>query len=529
MKKHFLLTALLVTACTVFSQSTQQINSLPGEQWWGGATALGTYMPFRSGADTFDLRKQNFNNQTSPLLVSNKGRAVWVDGPFRMQPVQGGLQVTPHRGTVDLKTYGSTLRDAYVGAMKAHFPPSDQIPPEEFFSRPVYNTWIELLYDQNQEDILKYARSIIDHGFPTGVLMIDDNWQNDYGDWDFRAARFPNPKLMVDSLHRMGFKVMVWVCPFVSPDSKKGRDLEKKGYFVRRKGTDEAAVVKWWNGYSFAYDLSNPEAYRYLKSEFTRLQTLYGIDGFKLDAGDPERYLQEDVDVYDGKSYDVEQTRLWAQLAGEFPLNELRACWQEGNRPNMQRLGDKPYSWNGVSQLVPDMIAAGLLGYAYTCPDMIGGGEYSSFYGVDPDKFNQELIVRSCQIHAMMPVMQFSVAPWRILSKENLNICRRYALWHQQLGSYLVELAHQSARTGEPMVRHMAYSFPGQGFELVNDQFMLGDKYLVAPVSSASRTRDVRLPKGKWRDDQGKTYRGGRTVKLNVPLDRLPWFENISR
>lgn len=39
--------------------------------------------------------------------------------------------------------------------------------------------------------------------------MIDDNWQEDYGKWDFHPGRFPNPKAMIDSLHQMGFKVML--------------------------------------------------------------------------------------------------------------------------------------------------------------------------------------------------------------------------------------------------------------------------------------------------------------------------------
>ena len=160
---------------------------------------------------------------------------------------------------------------------------------------------------------------------------------------------------------------------------------------------------------------------------------------------------------------------------------------------------------------------------------MIGGGEYGSFYGIAPGKFNQALMIRSCQIHSMMPVMQFSVAPWRMLSKKNLAICRRFAKWHEELGGYIRQQAELSARTGEPIVRHMDYSYPDEGFENVNDQYMLGDRYLVAPVSSASTQRTVKLPQGKWRDDQGKLYKGGRSYQINVPLDRLPWFEPVSK
>ena len=193
----------------------------------------------------------------------------------------------------------------------------------------------------------------------------------------------------------------------------------------------------------------------------------------------------------------------------------------------MQRLGDKPYSWEAVSSLIPEMLAAGLLGHAYTCPDMIGGGAYTTFLNLDKGDFDQELIVRSCQIHAFMPMMQFSVAPWRILDNKHLEICRKFARFHESMGDYLLETARQSARTGEPMVRHLEYEFPGEGFADCKDQFMIGDRYLVAPMVRKGNSRSVKLPKGRWRDDQGKVHKGGKTIRIDVPIERLPYFERI--
>ena len=173
------------------------------------------------------------------------------------------------------------------------------------------------------------------------------------------------------------------------------------------------------------------------------------------------------------------------------------------------------------------MISAGLLGHAYTCPDMIGGGQFGSFIDIDQDKFDQALIVRSCQIHSMMPMMQFSVAPWRILSEENLEICKKYALLHQDMGSYILKCAEHASQTGEPIVRAMDYAFPGQGFEDCNDQYMLGDKYLVAPMLEPGTSRLVKLPKGRWQDENGCRYKGGKTYTIEVPMDRIPVFTQV--
>lgn len=119
--------------------------------------------------------------------------------------------------------------------MKAHFP-FDPTPPEAlFYTRPQYNTWVELLYQQNQEGVLAYARSVLANGLAPGVLMIDDTWQEDYGLWRFHPGRFPNPKAMCRELHDLGFSVMVWLVPYLSADSPSFRKAQAlPGALLRR-------------------------------------------------------------------------------------------------------------------------------------------------------------------------------------------------------------------------------------------------------------------------------------------------------
>lgn len=68
------------------------------------------------------------------------------------------------------------------------------MPPEDFFRIPQYNTWIELMYDQNQRDVLAYAQGILDSGLPAGILMIDDGWAEDYAAGNSTAGCSPTPK-----------------------------------------------------------------------------------------------------------------------------------------------------------------------------------------------------------------------------------------------------------------------------------------------------------------------------------------------
>lgn len=527
--KHYgLLAFFLLIAFSVKAQKfTSDIQPLAGERWWGGMVALGSQMPFEGDLRLYDLSAENLNNQNVPLLLSSAGRYVWSDRPFSFKVEKGVIMLHSDQEELVPVQAGTTLKEAYLTACKAHFPPSGTLPDSLFFSMPQYNTWIELVYNQNQEDIMAYARNVIENKFPVGVFMIDDNWQKYYGNFDFKPERFSDPKGMIDDLHAMGFRIMLWICPFVSPDSPEFRELQQKGYLIRQKGTDNAAIIPWWNGYSACYDLSNPEATEHLKQKLRHTQEVYGVDGFKFDAGDISHFTNPEFEFFDKTATSVDMCRYWAKVGLDFPVNEYRAGWQMGGEPLVQRLGDKDYSWGALGQLIPDMISAGLLGYAYTCPDMIGGGQFGSFLNIDPSKFDQELIVRSCQVHAMMPMMQFSVAPWRILDKEHLEICRTYAVWHEQLGGYILSMARHAAQTGEPILRHMEYAFPHQGFATCKDQFMLGDKYLVAPVITKGNKRTVRLPKGSWKDDTGRKHRGPATLEIDAPLERLPWFEKI--
>ena len=533
----FLPIALLALSCTT-APGSFTVKMLPGEYWWGAFDNPSSWrlsegdnvysFPF-SAESSFeaDFRCENYSNNCVPFLVSSKGRYIWSDEPFRMS-IRDGIITMEGAGAIELKEAGSTIREAYLAASAAHFPPSGTIPPEEFIASPQYNTWMELIYDQNQEDILRYASDIVANGFPTGaVFMIDDNWQKYYGNFEFKPERFPDPKGMVDKLHRMGFKVMLWLCPFVSPDSPEYRELAQKGAFVLDAEGEHPAVVQWWNGFSAVLDMSNPVACEWLSEKLHGMQEAYGVDGFKFDAGDASNYCQDKILVHDGKSYGPAHTELWCRFGMEFPYNEFRASWKMAGQPAVMRLCDKAYSWEAVGSLVPAMINASMEGHIFVCPDMIGGGEFTSFLDLDVADIDQENIIRSCQIHAVMPMMQFSVAPWRILSKENMGICRKAALLHAELGPYLLEQARKGAVSGEPIVRPMDYSFPGQGFEGCSNQYMLGERYLVAPMLTPGSQRVVKLPEGNWQDESGRVYEGGQTYTLDVPLDRIPMFTQM--
>ena len=83
---------------------------------------------------------------------------------------------------------------------------------------------------------------------------------------------------------------------------------------------------------------------------------------------------------------------------------------------------------------------------------------------------------------------------------------------------------HQNQES--PIVKPMEMAFPEGEYELVKDQFVLGNEIIVAPViKKGARSRSVLLPSGKWKADDGKIYNGDQEVIIDVPLSRLPYFE----
>jgi alpha-glucosidase (family GH31 glycosyl hydrolase) len=530
MKRAIFIGCILISHYMIQAQSEKRIEIISGEKWYGGAVNEGDKMPFQQGY-AINLNGDTKGNQASPLILSTKGRYIWSNAPFAFSINNQEIVLTEFHDSIFVETGNANLKQAYLNASGRFFAPSGKLPDMMLFERPQYNTWIELIYDQNQKDILKYAHDIIDNGFPPGVIMIDDNWAPYYGKFSFRKDRFPDARGMIDELHSLGFKVMLWVCPFISPDSEVSRDLlNRRVVLMSNEGNarmtwSEAknpSIINWWNGYSFVLDFTNPLAVEWFKSQLSSMVSEYGLDGFKFDAGDPEYYPENSVS-YKNISPN-EHTRLWGSFGLDYPLNEYRAMWQRGNEPIVERLRDKSHTWNDLKKLIPHITVASLLGYTFSCPDMIGGGEYSSF--ISGAILDQDLIVRSAQCHALMPMMQFSVAPWRVLDQEHLEAVKKAVEIRQSFVPEIIRLAEISAKTGEPIVRNLEFDFPGQGFEDCMDQFMLGENILVAPMLEKGNYREVSFPKGIWKDKNGVVIKGPVKKQFNVPLDELLWFKN---
>lgn len=278
-----------------------------------------------------------------------------------------------------------------MATMEKHFPFADTRKnnkklPREFFKTAQYNTWMEFTYNPSQQEVLEYAHAVIDHGFEPGILIIDEGWHTRYGVWQFDFHKFPDPKAMIDELHSMGFTVMLWVTPLVTPDGQdfintqlSHADGNGDTPLFLRTESGKIAIVQWWNGYSAILDLRKEGDRNYLDEKLQFLMKEYGVDGFKFDGGNYAMYHPDNIQ--NGKA------------APEHDAAALNLAWNEfGARYRFHEYKDT----------------------------FKGGGQW--LYNLIPDfKVDEELFIRMAQASALFPIMQFSWAPWRVLSKKTAS------------------------------------------------------------------------------------------------------------
>lgn len=505
----------------------QTLAFLPGELWWGGEVGSWDKMPIdESGEFSINFRLSQ-HNQTAPLFLSNKGRIIFSKEVFTAK-FSAGTITLDGPGEISVLQGGETLRDAYRYASHRLYQFEQRELSPLYFTVPQYNTWVQMGYQQNEQGVLRYAEGLLANGYPPGILMIDEGWQKGYGTWEFNE-RFPNPKGMVDRLHEMGFKVMLWVVPYLSADCPLFRKLWfKPNDHLCRTFDDQPAIDHWWNGYSASFNLALEGDREILGGQLHALMRDYGIDGFKFDGGNIFSYRMKAINGPRDQRYMPEALNLaWNEFGYPFDFHEYKDTYNRMGKACIQRICDAHHHWigNGIDKLIGSGLMQNLLGYPYNCPDMIGGGCISPTAD-NLLQYDSELFVRTAQLAAFFPVMQFSAAPYEVLDQKHSALVLKAAKLHMKLADTTLRLVKRAMETGEPIMQHMEYAFPGQGYERVTDQFMYGDELLVAPViRQGETTKEVLLPAGKWKAPDGSVLEGGRQISYPAPLEVIPYFK----
>ena len=146
----------------------------------------------------------------------------------------------------------------------------------------VYNTWEPFTKNINEKLVMELAKAAAAAGMKE--FVIDDGWEDNYGDWGIDKAKFPNGlKPVFDYIKSLGMKPGLWVSVGSASSSSKVY-YEHPEWFVRDKNG------KFANLHS---DASNDTLVRsacyssgwneYIKKILLKLTLDYGLEYLKLD------------------------------------------------------------------------------------------------------------------------------------------------------------------------------------------------------------------------------------------------------
>lgn len=415
--------------------------------------------------------------------------------------------------------------------------------------------------DTMVEEVVREYRQ---RDLPLDVVHLDIDYMQGYRVFTFDRNRFPSPKSLADKLAAQGVRLITIVDPGVKyqpaaanaavvksetpelqPQDQRYyvfAEGQEKNYFQHRANGD-LFTPNVWPGKSVFVDFTMPDARRWW-GDLHRAYLDNGIAGIWNDMNEPSDFIdQTGKNQIDVVSYDNGERSTHAKNRNVFALLMARATYEglERLRPNLrpyvitraayagiQRYstmwtGDTNSTWEALALNIPMFTSLGLSGEPFV------GSDVGGFIG----RGNGELLTRSYQVSFLAPFCRnhkvidgYDQEPWRF-GKYYEDIIRKYLKLRYRMLPFLYTVLEESHRNGVPLFRPLLLNYQDDPntYDL-DDEFMVGDDLLVAPVLKPNLTeRLVYLPKGDWYDYwTKKKYSGGTMIKVDAPLETVPMF-----
>jgi alpha-D-xyloside xylohydrolase len=469
-----------------------------------------------------------------PLLVGSRGYGIFVDVP---------TQVTFHVGSRSNRTWSIEAAGPELDYYLLAGTPAEILGAyTDLTGKPAvvpawaFGLWASTCFVAFTEaSVLDDARRLRAEGIPCDVFHLDSFWQRAYMwcDFEWDAARIPDPRRLLAGLRDLGFRTCLWINPYVSAQSALFQEAADRGYLLRRPDGTVYEPIVWSQrtergmGLCGIVDFTNPEAAGWYRAHLDA-QLALGADCFKPDFAEE---IPADARFANGLT--------GAEMHNPYPLLYQKECWEatvarkgageavawsRSAAPGVQRYpghwsGDPECTFLDLANTLRGGLASALSGLAYWSHD-IGG-----FWG-DP---TPELYVRWAQLGFLSALARYHGAtprePWRF-GDEVLALFRRYARLRSRLIPYLQSHGVAAAASGVPLMRPMVLEFPDDPAAWPFDlQYCLGRELLVSPVVREGGEVTTYLPRGRWVDWwSGAVHAGPATLRRTVPLEEIPLY-----
>ena len=144
----------------------------------------------------------------------------------------------------------------------------------------VYNTWLPFTKNINEKLVMELAKASADAGMKE--FIIDDGWQDNYGDWGIDSVKFPHGlKPVFDYIKSLGMKPGLWISVGSASRSSKVFQAHPEWFVVDRNG--EATSLHVPDDKERYTACFSTDWYNHIKAILLRLSSDYGLEYMKLD------------------------------------------------------------------------------------------------------------------------------------------------------------------------------------------------------------------------------------------------------
>ncbi len=421
---------------------------------------------------------------------------------------------------------------------------------------------------KTQEEIVSTMQEFRRHHFPIDNIVQDwSYWPEDaWGSHDFDAARFPDPKRMVDDIHALHGRVMISVWPKFYTSTEHYKQFDAQGWMYQQAVEDS---IKDWIGPGYVgsfYDAYAEGARRLFWQQMQQKLYPLGFDAWWMDASEPnvrdctDLQYRKDLCGPTALGPSAEYFNAYALMNAEAIYDGQRSADPDKRVFLLTRSGFaglQRYStatWSGdIATRWEDMkaqISAGLnfavSGIPYWTMD-IGGFCVESRYmeaqalydrtGRENEDLKEwrELNARWFQFGAFCPLYrahgQWPLRePWEIAPESHpaYKSILYYTQLRYRLMPYIYSLAGMTHFNDYTIMRPLVMDFTADAqVNDIGDQFLFGPALMAAPVYRyGDRTRTMYFPKGAtWYDFYtGQPTEGGEQLTVAAPYERMPLY-----
>jgi alpha-D-xyloside xylohydrolase len=488
--------------------------------------------------ESVDLSQEN-TNIAVPLLVSSKGYGIFWNNDSRSRVnnrFANYLYISSEvADVIDYYFFYGPELDQIVSSYR------ELTGLAPLFGKWAYGFWQCKNRYRSQEELLGVAHKYRDLHIPVDNIVQDWFWWNRKGEHVFNR-NYPDPKGMVDDLHRNNFHLMISIWPFFEPGSAVYDDMDKRGWFIDKF---KFAKPPFHTDAMAAYDATNPEARSYYWDLANKALFNIGVDAWWQDTVEPETEGQEGNILLNHKLYVGSGNR----YANIYPLMATSAVY-EGQRKTSDKKrvfilsrsafsgaqrnsitawsGDVISDWVTFKRQIPAGLNFAVSGLPYWTTD-IGG----FVTGNPDDPAYRELFIRWFQFGTFSPI--FRVHGTRTTDQNEIwsygpeaqKILTDFDRLRYRLMPYIYSTAWRVTSENYTIMRPLVMDFrTDPRAQNIGDQFMFGPAILVNPVTEqGATTRHLYLPDAKWYDFwTGATTEGKKMIDASAPLDRMPLF-----